>query len=108
MEGRHLDQIAKSLAAGVSRRTTMKTIAAALGLSAAGILGQPTTTVAQCSTVYCVCFYRHGDRIRGRCVAGDCAVPIRDTCLSAEHGNWVYISDPNAICTTREECRNRI
>jgi hypothetical protein len=108
MEGRHLDQIAKSLAAGVSRRTTVKMIAAALGLSAAGTFGQPTTTVAQCTTVYCECFYQHGDRIRGRCVAGDSCAPIVSTCRSAEHGNWVYIVNPDAICTPREICRDRI
>ena len=43
MDGYRLDQLARSLATGMSRRSAMKTIAAALGLSAAGAQLSPAS-----------------------------------------------------------------
>src|SRR5918993_2801710 len=68
MDGRHVDQIAKALADGVSRRATLKAFAAALGLSTVGVLGRSRTTVAQQS--YAACEYSNGSRTRVRCLTG--------------------------------------
>jgi hypothetical protein len=67
MDRRHLNQMAKAFAASGSRRATLKTIAAALGVSAVGALGQSRTTMAQ-TTNWCGCYYTNGTRTRVRCI----------------------------------------
>ena len=97
MDGRHVDQIAKSLADGVSRRATFKAIAAALGLSTVGVLGRSSTTVAQ--ETYRACEYNNGSRTRVRCVSsspGGCP---------AGNGPWNYAGG-SCCYTTRTACRN--
>jgi hypothetical protein len=57
MDGKRIDQIARALAGGVTRRGAVKGIAVALGLSAAGVAPVPTAAAPH----WCACTYLCGD-----------------------------------------------
>jgi len=56
MDGQRVDQIARALAGGVTRRGAVKGIAVALGLSAAGVAHAPTAAAPH----WCACTYLCG------------------------------------------------
>jgi hypothetical protein len=97
MDGRHLDQMAKSLAAGVSRRATLKTIVGALGLTAAGTLEGPRTTVAQCAYSGCTFINDSTGRFRYRCLADSCPGSSK---------KWRFVD--GECFSTREECQTAL
>jgi hypothetical protein len=56
MHGQRIDQVARSLAGGLSRRSALKGAAVALGLSAAGVLTSP----ALAAPPWCGCTFTCG------------------------------------------------
>jgi hypothetical protein len=66
MDGQHMDQMARALASGMSRRGALKGVAVALGLSAAGALRAPA---AAARSEWDVCEYR--------CPTGDVVLATR-------------------------------
>ena len=56
MNGPRIDGVARALAGGVSRRSALKGIAVALGLSAASLLTSPTVAAPP----WCACTYACG------------------------------------------------
>jgi hypothetical protein len=57
MDGKRVDQIARALAGGMSRRGALKGIAVALGFAGAGMLTAP----AAAAPPWCACTYLCGD-----------------------------------------------
>ena len=53
MDGQRMDQLTRALAKGVTRRSAVKGIAVALGLSAAGVANAPAAT----ESPWCACTY---------------------------------------------------
>jgi hypothetical protein len=100
MDGRHMDQIAKVLADGVSRRATLKALTGALGLSAAGVLATPGSSLAQDG--YCICNYLCNGRFRSRCVRDS-----TDPCPFFK-GPCQRTTDPICSYPTRQQCRDNI
>jgi hypothetical protein len=56
MDGQRMDQITRALARGVTRRSAVKGIAVALGLSAGGVTNVPT----EAARSWCACKYLCG------------------------------------------------
>jgi hypothetical protein len=57
MDRQRMDQFARALAKGVTRRGALKGIAVAVGLSAAGVANAP----AAAARTWCACTYRCGE-----------------------------------------------
>ena len=55
MDGQRMDQIARTLASGMSRRSALKGVAGALGLSTAGALRSPTAAAPRWSQCVYLC-----------------------------------------------------
>jgi hypothetical protein len=89
MDRQRVDQIARSLANGVSRRGVMKTIAVTLGLSAAGALHAPTAAEPTWSKCYFDCGLASDV---GRCTPTRCRTFIH------EQGMYCPASEKQADC----------
>jgi hypothetical protein len=96
MDGQQMDQIARALARGMSRRGALKGVAGALGLAAAGTLGQPRTTVAQCAFSGCTYINRKNGHVRNRCVAGTCPGDTKTWTFNSSFGCYSILDDCRA------------
>jgi hypothetical protein len=85
MDGQRVDQIARSLARGVSRRRVMKTVAVAVGVAATGTLRSASAASVWCRGLY-------------RCEG---VAHLTLICTAQDHRDLVH--DRGTICALEQE-----
>jgi hypothetical protein len=103
MDGQRMDQIARALANGMSRRGAMKAVAMALGLLAAGALRAPTVAEPTWSGCHYVCAPEDPEDVVTRCMPTRCRQFIHEQGTVCE-------SNGTADCcaSSKEDCEAEV